>query len=108
MEKKDDEMNKAMRLLKALAIVGLLGAPVAACSGESAGEYVDDSVISNTVRAKLLDDSDLNIFQIDVTTLQGEVQISGFVESQADKDRAGQVARGVDGVREVHNNLVVR
>jgi hyperosmotically inducible periplasmic protein len=108
METKDDEMNMVMRLLKALAIVGLLGAPVAACSGESAGEYVDDSVISNTVRAKLIDDPDLNIFQVDVTTLQGEVQISGFVESQADKDRAGEVARSVDGVREVHNNLVVR
>ena len=94
--------------LKALAIIGLLAAPVAACSGETAGEYVDDSVISNTVRAKLLDDKDLNIFQIDVTTLQGEVQISGFVESEADKQRAGEVARSVDGVREVHNNLVVR
>ncbi|HMA13544.1 MAG: BON domain-containing protein [Bacteroidota bacterium] len=99
---------KIADFLKALAIIGLLAAPVAACSGETAGEYVDDSVISNTVRAKLLDDKDLNIFQIDVTTLRGEVQISGFVESQADKDRASAVARSVDGVREVHNNLVVR
>lgn len=99
---------KPAQLLKALALVGLLAGPVAACSGETAGEYVDDSVISNTVRAKLIDDPDLNIFQVDVTTLQGEVQISGFVESEEDKQRAGEVARSVDGVREVHNNLVVR
>ncbi|MEO3429617.1 BON domain-containing protein [Pelagibius sp. CAU 1746] len=97
-----------MRLLKAIFLIGLLAGPVAACSGETAGEYIDDSVISNTVRAKLIDDKDLNIFQIDVTTLKGEVQISGFVESQADKDRATQVARTVDGVKKVHNNLVVQ
>lgn len=97
-------------LFRALFVIGLLAAPVTltACSGETAGEYVDDSVISNTVRAKLLDDPDLNIFQIDVTTLRGDVQISGFVESQADKDRATQVARSVDGVRRVHNNLVIQ
>ena len=82
-----------MRLLKALFLVGLLAGAAAACSGETAGEYIDDSVISNTVRAKLLDDKDLNIFQIDVTTLKGEVQISGFVDSQDDKDRAGGYTR---------------
>jgi osmotically-inducible protein OsmY len=101
-------MNRR-HLLTALVLVSLLASPVVVgCSGETAGEYVDDSVISNTVRAKLLDDKDLNIFQVDVTTLQGEVQISGFVDSQAAKDRAGAVAGSVDGVRKVHNNLVVR
>lgn len=99
---------KISPFLAVLALLGLLAAPLAGCSGESAGEYVDDSVISNTVRAKLLDDSDLNVFQIDVTTLQGEVQLSGFVDSAEAKARAGRVAAGVDGVREVHNNLVVR
>jgi osmotically-inducible protein OsmY len=99
---------KIVRLLKALFLIGLLAGPVAACSGETAGEYVDDSVISNTVRAKLIDDKDLNIFQIDVTTLKGEVQISGFVDSQADKDRATAVARTVEGVKRIHNNLVVQ
>src|SRR3546814_9533976 len=99
---------KTSPLLAVLVLVGLLAAPRMGCSGESAGEYVDDSVISNTVRAKLIDDSDLNMFQIDVTTLQGEVQLSGFVDSQSAKDRAGRVAAEVEGVREVHNNLVVQ
>jgi osmotically-inducible protein OsmY len=101
-------MNRR-HLLTTLLFVSLLAGPVVTgCSGETAGEYIDDSVISNTVRTKLLDDKDLNIFQIDVTTLQGEVQLSGFVGSQADKDRAGSVAAGVDGVRKVHNNLVIQ
>ncbi|MGF1629515.1 MAG: BON domain-containing protein [Kiloniellaceae bacterium] len=99
---------KTMRLLSAFLLVGLLAGTVVGCRGESAGEYVDDSVISNTVRAQLIDDRDLNIFQIDVTTLQGEVQLSGFVDSQAAKDRAGRVAADVDGVKKVHNNIVVR
>lgn len=98
----------AIRLLKALFLVVFLAVPVVACSGETAGEYVDDSVISNKVRAKLIDDKDLNIFQIDVTTLKGEVQISGFVDSQEAKNRAGRVAGSVSGVRAVHNNLVVQ
>ncbi|GAB4367259.1 MAG: BON domain-containing protein [Kiloniellaceae bacterium] len=99
---------KIFRHLRALFLVGLLAGLVAACSGETAGEYVDDSVISNTVRARLIDDKDLNLFQIDVTTLKGEVQLSGFVDSQAAKDRAGRVAGGVSGVKKVHNNLVIR
>ena len=101
---------KSSFLVRALVVVGLLAAPVTltACSGETAGEYVDDSVISNTVRAKLIDDPDLNVFQIDVTTLRGEVQLNGFVESQNDKDRASRVAYSVDGVRKVDNNLAIQ
>ncbi len=101
---------KTSFLMRALVVIGLLGTPVVltACSGETAGEYVDDSVISNTVRAKLIDDPDLNIFQVDVTTLRGEVQISGFVESETDKVRATQVASSVDGVRKVHNSLEIQ
>ncbi|HEY9539497.1 MAG TPA: BON domain-containing protein [Kiloniellaceae bacterium] len=101
-------MKRSPLLAMLLFVTALLAVPLAGCSGETAGEYVDDSVISNTVRAKLIDDSDLNMFQIDVTTLKGEVQLSGFVDSEAAKARAGSVAAGVDGVREVHNNLVVQ
>lgn len=99
---------KIVRFLKVFFVIGLLAGTVAACSGETAGEYIDDSVISNEVRAKLIDDKDLNIFQIDVTTLKGEVQISGFVDSQAAKDRATEVTRTVKGVKKIHNNLVVQ
>ncbi|MGE0253550.1 MAG: BON domain-containing protein [Alphaproteobacteria bacterium] len=100
------------RLAIALAVVGLLAGTVPACSGsetsESTGEYIDDSVISNTVRAKLVDDKDLNFTQIDVTTYKGVVQLSGFVDTAAKKAKATQVASSVDGVKQVRNDLVVK
>lgn len=86
--------------------------PLAGCAGdstsESTGEYIDDSVISNKVRAQLLDDAELNVFQIDVTTYKGVVQLSGFVDTSTAKARAGRVAAGVEGVRGVENDLVVK
>ncbi len=58
--------------------------------------------------AKLLDDKDLNITQIDVETFKGVVQLSGFVDTSTAKSRAGQVAGSVSGVKQVRNNLVVK
>ena len=101
-----------VRILFALAIAGFIAGPLAACAPtrttESTGEYVDDSVLSNKVRAQLLGDKDLNMFKIDVTTFKGEVQLSGFVDNAAAKTRATQVAQSVEGVKMVHNNLVVK
>lgn len=85
---------------------------MAACAGsstsESTGEYVDDSVISNKVRAEIVGDEDLSLFQIDVETFKGVVQLSGFVDSAATKTRAGEVAAGVSGVKRVQNNLIIK
>jgi len=96
----------------ALVLAGLLAGPLAACSStptsQSTGEYIDDATISNKVRAELIGDADLNIFQIDVTTYKGVVQLSGFVNSATAKERAGRVAAGVEGVKEVRNNLIVK
>lgn len=103
--------NKA-RLVLALIFVGFLAGSTAACTSsrtsESTGEYVDDSVISNKVRGQLLGDKDLNITQIDVETYKGVVQLSGFVDTQEARNRAGTVAASVSGVRQVRNNLVVK
>lgn len=103
---------KMARLVLSLAIVGLMAGSMAACSSmgakESTGEYIDDSVISSQVRAKLLDDKDLNITQIDVETFKGVVQLSGFVDNAAAKNRASSVAASVGGVKQVRNNLIVK
>lgn len=103
---------KIPRLLASLALVGLLAGPVTGCSStatsESTGQYVDDAAISTKVRAQLIGDKDLNVFQIDVTTYKGIVQLSGFVNSAAIKARAGEVAAGVAGVKQVKNNLVIK
>lgn len=104
-------MNKA-RFVLSLIIVGLLAGSMTACAGsqtsESTGEYVDDVVISNKVRAQLVGDKQLNITQIDVETYKGAVQLSGFVDTAEAKNRATGVAAGVSGVTEVRNNLIVK
>lgn len=104
-------MNKT-RLFLNLTIVGLLAGSMAACSSmgaqETTGQYVDDTVISSTVRGKLVDDKDLNLTQIDVETFKGVVQLSGFVDTSSAKTRAGQVAGSVSGVKQVRNNLIVK
>ena len=75
---------------------------------ESAGEYVDDSVITTKVKTLLANDAFFKSFQISVKTYKGIVQLSGFVNSQQAVDKAGQIARGVQGVNSVKNNLIVK
>jgi len=75
---------------------------------EGTGEYIDDSAITTKVKSAKLGDSDLKVFQINVETFKGEVQLSGFVDSAAAKQKAGEVARGVGGVKSVKNNLIVK
>ena len=75
---------------------------------ESAGEYIDDSVITTKVKALLAADDFLKSFQISVETYKGTVQLSGFVGSQNAVDKAVQIARGVNGVKSVKNSLIVK
>ena len=74
----------------------------------SVGEYVDDATISTKVKAKFAEDKQVSAMRIQVETLKGEVQLSGFAASQSEKERAGQLARSVDNVSRVRNNIVVR
>ena len=75
---------------------------------ESTGEYVDDSVITTKVKSLLAADDFLKSFQISVETYKGVVQLSGFVNAQNAVDKAGQIARSVNGVTSVKNNLIVK
>jgi len=75
---------------------------------ESAGEYLDDSVITTKVKSLLAADDLLKSFQISVETNKGIVQLSGFVDSQAAVDKAGEIARNVKGVASVKNDLSVK
>jgi osmotically-inducible protein OsmY len=72
---------------------------------ESSGEYVDDSVITTKVKAAIFDEPNLKSTEINVETFKGEVQLSGFVSSQSNINRAVEVARGVKGVKSVKNNM---
>jgi len=85
---------------------------VAACASTSkqsgTGEYIDDSVITTKVKSQLAADDFLRSFEISVETYKGVVQLSGFVDNQALIDKAGEIARDVQGVVSVKNNLIVK
>ena len=74
-------------------------------SQSSTGEYIDDSTITTKVKTAIFNDSSLKVNEINVETFKGSVQLSGFVRSQADIDKAVQVARGVAGVKSVKNDM---
>ncbi|NMG29669.1 BON domain-containing protein [Aromatoleum evansii] len=72
------------------------------------GEYIDDTVITTKVKAAILNEPTLKVAEINVETFKGVVQLSGFVQSKADIDKAVQVARGVSGVKSVKNDMLVK
>lgn len=92
----------------------LLGLTVlmAGCAGtttrESTGEYIDDSAITTKVKSALLAAKDVEGTAIKVETFRGVVQLSGFVRTAAERERAAEVARSVKGVKAVKNDVIVK
>jgi len=80
----------------------------AAAGQQTAGEVVDDGVVTAKVKAKLVDDPVTKAYQINVETFKGNVQLSGSVDSAEARSRATELARQVDGVKDVKNSLQVR
>jgi osmotically-inducible protein OsmY len=94
----------SMVVLTALATTGC-----AVTSGQSTvGQYVDDATVATRVKARFAEDPAVSAMRIQVEALKGTVQLAGFATSQTEKDRAGQIARGVPDVKEVRNNIIVR
>ena len=95
-------------ILKFTAILGML-AVVSACSAtrtqQSAGEVIDDSVLTSKVKIGLIDDPITKAGQINVESYRGVVQLGGFVDNAQQKEQATKVARSVTGVKEVRNDL---
>lgn len=75
---------------------------------ESAGAYVDDSVITTKVKAAILQEPTLKSAEINVETYKSVVQLTGFVSSRASIDKASKIARGVKGVTSVKNDMIVK
>ena len=104
-------MAKRQRLLSFLVcitlVTGFLGR-ASTPTRESSGQYVDDSAITTKVKAAIFNDPALKVFQINVETFKGQVQLSGFVDSAQSVKKAGEVARGVGGVKSVKNNLIMK
>ena len=104
-------MAKRHRILSFLICIGLIAVFLGCASTpkrEGTGEYLDDSAITTKVKAAIFNEPTLKVFQINVETFKGEVQLSGFVDTAQSVTRAGEVARGVKGVKSVKNNLIVK
>ncbi len=101
----------ASRLLHSVILSVMLVA-AAGCStsptSRSVGVAVEDTAISAKVKAALAGDPDVKATDVQVETYKGTVQLSGFVDSPQNVSRAADLARRVDGVREVKNALIVK
>lgn len=101
-------MKQLRKSLSAVLLAVSLGG-VAGCAStptqQGTGEFVDDAVISTKVKAALIEDPLTKAYQIEVKTFKGVVQLSGFVATQAEANKAAEVARGVAGVTSVKNDI---
>jgi hyperosmotically inducible periplasmic protein len=94
------------RLLVAVALaVVLLGGCAATPTQESTGEYVDDTALTTKVKTALLQDPEVSGLAINVETFKGEVQLSGFANTEAERQRAAALAKKVPGVVAVTNDI---
>jgi len=104
-------MKKSYILIRCLVLLVLI-VTFAACESKpkqsSTGEYIDDSVITTEVKARLAQNDFLKSFEIGVETREGIVQLSGFVNSQQAVDKAVEITSSVKGVQSVKNNLIVK
>ena len=104
-------MKHAGKLLSAIFVAVSLVSVVGCASGpqkEGTGEYIDDTAITTKVKAAVLNEPTLKSAEINVETFKGVVQLSGFVNSQADVNKAVTVARSVSGVKSVKNDMRVK
>ena len=101
-------LHRIMKFLACVVLVASFMGCAATRTTEGTGGYIDDSAITTKVKSAILGDSDLKVMQINVETFKGEVQLSGFVDSQKSKTKAAEVARGVNGVTSVKNDLIVK
>ncbi len=90
-----------------LLTVSLLGC-TSTPTQESTGEFLDDSLTTSRVKAALFNEPSLKSFEIQVETFKGRVQLSGFVSTQAQIDKAVELARKVPGVAQVTNDMRVK
>ena|SRR5579864_5765970 len=102
------------QIVQMLTIATLFGVPSALITGcavmhhqETAGEYGSDAKITAKVKTDLYKDPDVKGTEVNVHTMNGVVQLSGFVDTEQAKERAEQIARSIPGVVDVHNDLIL-
>ncbi|MDP1927061.1 MAG: BON domain-containing protein [Thiobacillus sp.] len=96
--------NRFATVLSAFLLVSLVGC-ASTSKQEGAGEYIDDTVITTKVKAAIFNEPTLKSTEINVETFKGVVQLGGFVNSQADINKAVELTRAVSGVVGVKNDM---
>ena len=100
------------KLIRNILLAVTLGSTVVSCaskqSQESVGQYVDGSITTTSIKSKMLSDPKLKNTAITVTTYQGTVQLSGFVNNAFQKVHANAVAMHTEGVQKVENSLIIK
>jgi hyperosmotically inducible protein len=103
--------KQVLGLVLSLSVLPIVGA-LSGCAGDryhqSTGEAIDDKGISMRVSSALSGDSQYKYEGVQVKTFKGTVQLSGFVDTQAQKSRAAELAKNVEGVRDLDNNITVK
>lgn len=103
-----------MNLITRYAAVAAIAVSLAAsgCNvfrGQSTpGEYVDDVAITTKVKAELLDSGKVEGLDVNVDSMNGKVTLTGWADTQAERTTAGTIARSVDGVKSVDNQLKIK
>lgn len=100
------------KIFKPFLIFSALLIALAGCAGtqtkSSTGDLIDDSTITTKVKTALLGDPDVKGTQVSVETFKGTVQLSGFADTAKAKSRAEDLAKRVEGVKAVKNDILVR
>lgn len=102
------KLNRILGLLACFVLIASFMGCAATQKHESTGQYVDDTAITTKVKTAIFNEESLKTMQISVKTYKGEVQLSGFVNSAQIVNKAGEVARSVNGVVSVKNDLIVK
>ena len=101
-----------MRTLLATTVTALALVTVTGCAvtrgQETIGAYVDDSTITARIKARFVENQQVDAAAISVETLNGTVMLSGFAKNAAERTTAEDIARGVNGVKAVKNEIAVR
>lgn len=102
-------MNRILTGSMLALSLALGSAGCAVTSGQSStGQYIDDKTISTRVKARMAEDPQVSAMRIQVETLNGTVQLSGFAASDAERSKAAEIARSVPDVKDVRNNIILR
>ena len=101
-------MNARLTVSSILLTALLVVSGCTSMTGQTAGQYVDDTTITTSVKAKLVEEKAANFTRINVDTTNQVVTLNGIVESADQKAKAEQIARQVGGVKSVKNNLQIQ